>query len=400
MTTGTTSLLGRLSGGVSIALLALGMTFGASLARADEAEAPAAPSPQAMMVAPIVDAVDAMAQRLSHIEEAMALFAGSFESQRVATRQLCVSDDSGAETCITKTQLDGLLKRMAQTEISEPPVTVAIVAPAPEPAADSAATTEATDSIVSVADAIVTETTAVPLADAAETAPTTEAIASASDAAQDEPQFTGSTAGKIDGAAIVSEPPVMVAIVAPAPEPTADSTAITAAMDADVSVGDAIVTETTVVPLADAAETAPTTEVIASASDAAQDEQQFTGSTAGEIDGAAIVSEPPVMVAIVAPAPEPTADSTAITAATDADVSVADAIVTETTVVPFADAAETAPTTEAIASASDAAQDEPQFTGSTAGEIDGAALVSYPDVEITVVGGPAAKTKSPPTVNE
>ena len=115
MTTGTTSLLGRLSGGVSIALLALGMTFGASLARADEAEAPAAPSPQAMMVAPIVDAVDAMAQRLSHIEEAMALFAGSFESQRIATRQLCVSDDSGAETCITKAQLDGLLKRMAQT---------------------------------------------------------------------------------------------------------------------------------------------------------------------------------------------------------------------------------------------------------------------------------------------
>jgi hypothetical protein len=106
-------------------------------ARADDVEALASTSHD-MIVAPIVEAVNALARRISHLEETVSLFTASFNSQRVAARQLCVSDESGAETCVTKAQLDGLLKRLAQAEVSE--VAVAVVAPAPEPfAADATA---------------------------------------------------------------------------------------------------------------------------------------------------------------------------------------------------------------------------------------------------------------------
>ena len=231
-TTAMASILGRLSGGISIAVLALGMTFGPSQgARADELEA-TAPSPQDMIVAPIVKAVDGLAQRISQLEESVALFTASFNSQRVATRQLCVSDETGAETCITKAQLDGMLQRMAQAEVSQPLVTVAIVAPAASyaPAVWAGVTEVSVADVVvtevSVADAVVTEVTVTetvvaevpaPAADdAIETTPATEVIVSTSDSSQlpQEPQFTGSTGNEIDGAALVWYPEVEITIVA------------------------------------------------------------------------------------------------------------------------------------------------------------------------------------------
>jgi hypothetical protein len=206
----TASLLGRLSGGVSIALLALGMTVGAPQgARADEAEA-LAPSPQDMIVAPIVKAVDALTQRMSQLEESVALFAASFNAQRMATRQLCIADETGAETCISKAQLDGLLKRVAQADVSEPAVIVAIAAPAAESTAADVAAAAASLPDVPVADAIVTEALSSPLADAIESVPATEVVASVSEAAANEPQYTGSTS--TDGAALVWYPEVEVTI--------------------------------------------------------------------------------------------------------------------------------------------------------------------------------------------
>src|SRR5262245_6560114 len=123
----TTSILARLNRRASIALVALCVAAGIPQgARADDVKTLALPSHD-MIVAPIIEAVNTLALRISHLEETVSLFAASFNSQRAAARQLCVSDESGAETCVTKAQLDALLKRVAQAEISEPAVTVAVV---------------------------------------------------------------------------------------------------------------------------------------------------------------------------------------------------------------------------------------------------------------------------------
>ena len=170
MKTATTSVLGRLCGGVSIAILALGLTFGAArTARADEVEM-LAPTPQEMVVAPILKAMDVLVERIARLEESVALFTATVNSQRLATRQLCVSDESGAETCITKAQLDGLIKRFAQAEVSEPAVIVAIAVPAAEPQATE---TPAADD--PAAEAPLTEPATAP-ADAIETIPAREVM--------------------------------------------------------------------------------------------------------------------------------------------------------------------------------------------------------------------------------
>ena len=50
----------------------------------------------------------------------MMAFAGSFSSDHITTQRLCVSDGSG-ETCITKSQLDALLK--LQVQLGQVPAT-------------------------------------------------------------------------------------------------------------------------------------------------------------------------------------------------------------------------------------------------------------------------------------
>lgn len=206
MKTATTSVLGRLCGGASIAILALGVTFGAArTARADEVEM-LAPTPQEMVVAPILKAMDVLVERIARLEESVALFAATVNSQRLATRQLCVADESGAETCITKAQLDGLIKRFAQAEVSEPAVVVAIAVPAAEPQATD---TPAADD--PAAEALLTEP-APALADAIETIPAREVYASAA-SSPSEPSYTGSTLPDTDGAALVWHPEVEISIV-------------------------------------------------------------------------------------------------------------------------------------------------------------------------------------------
>jgi hypothetical protein len=70
-----------------------------------------------------MNALHAVEPHLASIEANMALFARSFTTRQLNTRQLCVSDESGAQTCITKAQLDALLARMGQGETIEERVT-------------------------------------------------------------------------------------------------------------------------------------------------------------------------------------------------------------------------------------------------------------------------------------
>src|SRR6266849_4733744 len=90
-----------------LALLALSATAGGSAVRAGD------PSTlQGNMVEKIVLAIE---QQVANLEASMAAFADSFTTRRVVTQELCVADGSGAQTCITKAQLDALLRAAIQT---------------------------------------------------------------------------------------------------------------------------------------------------------------------------------------------------------------------------------------------------------------------------------------------
>src|SRR5262249_41808010 len=107
MKTAMTSLLGKLCGGASVASVGLGLTVGAAQTAGANRGELLAPTAQEAVVAPIVKAMDVLVERIARLEESVALFAATISSQRVATRQLCVQDETGAETCLTKAQLDG-----------------------------------------------------------------------------------------------------------------------------------------------------------------------------------------------------------------------------------------------------------------------------------------------------
>ena len=60
----------------------------------------------------------ALEERLDYLEGAMTALSQS--RQHINTRRICVSDDSGAETCITKAQLDAVLVSQSHMEASHP----------------------------------------------------------------------------------------------------------------------------------------------------------------------------------------------------------------------------------------------------------------------------------------
>jgi hypothetical protein len=70
-----------------------------------------------MMVDPISTAVKALEERLTSLEAKVASIGSPVSGQ---STELCVADDAGARTCISKAQLDRLLKMM-QTAAIEPP---------------------------------------------------------------------------------------------------------------------------------------------------------------------------------------------------------------------------------------------------------------------------------------
>lgn len=135
MKMGSTSLFGRLCCGLSMAALALAVSLDGSRAVwAADADVLTA-SLQEMIVYPIMKTVQALEERLTSVEATVGAFAESFTSRRVVAQTLCVSDDSGAQTCITKAQLDSLLSSVAHAEISRPSVaaTEAKALPTEEP---------------------------------------------------------------------------------------------------------------------------------------------------------------------------------------------------------------------------------------------------------------------------
>src|SRR5262249_20913104 len=111
--------LARLSGGLSLAVLAAVLSFGSpSALRADEEVL--TPALLELIVNPIVKTVEGLEQRLMHLEAAVGGWAESLMPRRLVVQQICLADDSGAQTCVTKRQLDALIGNAARAEIVEP----------------------------------------------------------------------------------------------------------------------------------------------------------------------------------------------------------------------------------------------------------------------------------------
>jgi hypothetical protein len=242
----------KLSCGLPIALLALSLTFGPSAVRAEPDSPP--PSWREMLLHPIMTAVHTVEARLSSLEASIALSAGFFTSQQVATQKLCVYDNTG-ESCITKAQLDAVLASMARASaaapanappagvtnvpatVSEPSVTVteapAVVTETPAVVTEGKATVSEPSVTVPEAPPAVTETPAAvtegKAQDRFEQAPaeTTSIVTAPAPAAMPEsvpeenameqkPAHTGSAIAASSGDALVWHPEVDISIPAPA----------------------------------------------------------------------------------------------------------------------------------------------------------------------------------------
>jgi hypothetical protein len=146
-----------------------------------------------MIVDPIMKSVHAMEERMASVEVSVSAMAESFSSRRVVVQMLCVSDDSGAQTCITKAQLDSLLSGNARADISHP----------------SAAVKEA-KAVPTAEEAVETFVTKDP-----SRAPDVAGSAEERPVIDQEPEHTGTVASS--GAAIVSYPEVPVGPAPAAP---------------------------------------------------------------------------------------------------------------------------------------------------------------------------------------
>jgi hypothetical protein len=140
-----------------------------------------------MIVDPIMKTVQGLEARVSGLEATVGAMSESFTSRRVVARVLCVSDETGTQTCITKAQLDVLLSGIARAEVSQPPAaaTEAKAAPTEEPA-----------------ETIVTKDTS--------QYPEQVAPVDEKSKAEQEPEHTGSIQSASSGAAIVLNPAIEV----------------------------------------------------------------------------------------------------------------------------------------------------------------------------------------------
>jgi hypothetical protein len=118
MKTRKKSLLASAASAIVLTLLALSISIGSSGAVwADDPETLSLPAQDTVLM-PVKD-LRALEQRLTYLEGVVGALAEA--SQHINPHQLCVSDDSGAETCITKTKLDAILVSQARAmEIASP----------------------------------------------------------------------------------------------------------------------------------------------------------------------------------------------------------------------------------------------------------------------------------------
>jgi hypothetical protein len=90
-----------------LALLVLSAAGGGSAVRAED---------PATLPGSVLEKIAAgIEQRVADLQASVAAFADSFTARRIAAQELCVGDASGAQTCITKAQLDALIRGTVQT---------------------------------------------------------------------------------------------------------------------------------------------------------------------------------------------------------------------------------------------------------------------------------------------
>jgi hypothetical protein len=169
------SLTARLSTGLSLAVLAAAFSFGgpSTLRAADEVILPAM---QEMVIAPIMRAMEGFEQRLAQMEVSVGALAESLTTRRIVVQQICLADDSGAQTCITKGELDSLLRKVAQADIDEP--TEVAAEPSVAPAPEAVVVAEPAEPATAEEPASSTEVAISPAAEVAEPATTPEPASS------------------------------------------------------------------------------------------------------------------------------------------------------------------------------------------------------------------------------
>jgi hypothetical protein len=209
MKTTVKSRFARPSVAAAAAVLAFWLTLGGSQAvRAEDTDILSAPG-QDMVLVP-AKTVNELEQRVIYLEETVAALTESW--QHINTHRLCVSDDSGAETCISKPQLDALLIHFAQAKLSEPPVAQeAAVAPPAEPVEMAAVTPPPAEPTAEEPFVSTPDPGTEPVIEA------TTVVGEISPPDQ-EPEITGtvkladqdSSAGPVNGAAVVSYPKVEI----------------------------------------------------------------------------------------------------------------------------------------------------------------------------------------------
>jgi hypothetical protein len=94
------------------------------------AEEPASPQAEEMVLVPL-KTVQSLEQRVIFLEESVAALTESW--QHIDTHRICATDGKGAETCITKAQLDALLAHADQAALVQPAETTHETAVANEP---------------------------------------------------------------------------------------------------------------------------------------------------------------------------------------------------------------------------------------------------------------------------
>ena len=199
-------LLARVSRGLSVAFLALAFTSGASMVRAQSQS----DVPTWMMVDPISTAVKAAEERIASLEAKVTSLTEQLAARQSMEHELCVADDAGSRTCISKAQLDRLLKMMQAAAIEPPAQATNSVTALAEPA-EAAPEVSAPETKAAAVEEKIETTTATAV----------EAPRQAEQAAVQTPEEDSMSTGSIpapesQGRAVVSHPPVEVTTPPPA----------------------------------------------------------------------------------------------------------------------------------------------------------------------------------------
>jgi hypothetical protein len=186
------------------------MIGGAQAVRAEDSDILSPPGQDIVLVS--AKTVNELEQRILFLEETVEALTVSW--QHINTHRLCVSDDSGAETCVSKRQLDALLIQLAEAKGGEAAVSQeAAVAPPAKPVETAATADPSAEPTIAWTPDPRTEPIAAPSIVVGENLPSAQ-----------EPEVTGTvtpddaSAGPSTGAAVLAYPKVEIY-----EEPTAPS---------------------------------------------------------------------------------------------------------------------------------------------------------------------------------